>query len=79
MSSTIRIDRETHRILQELANGGSMQVVLRKAVAEYRRKWLLEATNAAYAALRQDPAAWGDEQAERAAWDNTLGDGLEDD
>jgi hypothetical protein len=39
---------------------------------------LLDAMNAAYAALRNDPAAWPDELRERALWDETLADGLED-
>ena len=34
--------------------------------------------NAAYRALRADPAAWGRELQERRAWDATLLDGLED-
>ena len=32
----------------------------------------------AYARLRSDPAAWGEYQAELAAWDGTAGDGLDD-
>jgi hypothetical protein len=32
--------------------------------------------NAAYAALRDDPRAWADVEAERREWDATLADGL---
>jgi hypothetical protein len=39
---------------------------------------LLDAMNAAYAALRKDPATWADELGERALWDGTLADGLDD-
>jgi hypothetical protein len=35
--------------------------------------------NAAYAALRNDPQAWGEELAERALWDRALDDGLQED
>jgi hypothetical protein len=31
-----------------------------------------------FAALRADPEAWAEELAERALWDNTNADGLED-
>jgi AbrB family looped-hinge helix DNA binding protein len=56
-------------------------VLIRPAVvvpldSELRRRWLQE-TNAAYADLRADPAAWQAELAERAAWDATLMDGLD--
>ncbi|MBI2302192.1 MAG: AbrB/MazE/SpoVT family DNA-binding domain-containing protein [Armatimonadetes bacterium] len=40
---------------------------------------LIEASNAAYAALRADPAAWAEVEAERAVWDGTLMDGLDPD
>jgi hypothetical protein len=38
----------------------------------------LDEVNAAYAALRKDSEAWKEEQVERALWDKTLGDGLND-
>jgi hypothetical protein len=41
--------------------------------------FVLEEPNRAYAALIADPEVWGPEQAERAIWDNTLTDGLDDD
>ena len=39
-----------------------------------RRTAFLEGLNADFESLRQDPAAWADEQAERRAWDVTLAD-----
>jgi hypothetical protein len=39
---------------------------------------LIQAMDADYAALREDPAAWAEEQAERAAWETTSADGLAD-
>jgi hypothetical protein len=56
-----------------------MQSVLAKAVEEYKRRWILERTNEAYAALRGQPDLWKEEQEERRVWEATLGDDLEDD
>ena len=78
-TTTIRVSRRTRDMLQTLAQqyDSSMQVVLEEAVDLYRGQRLLEATNAAYAALRTNPEAWKQLQEERAEWDVTLGDGLE--
>ena len=78
--ATVRIKEETRAILRELARqtGEPMQEVLAKAVEVYRRQRVLTLTNAAYAALRADPASWQAEQEERATWDATLADDLED-
>jgi predicted transcriptional regulator len=53
-TTTIRISLRARDVLQELArtSGSSMQAVLEQALEQYRRQQLLEATNAAYAALR---------------------------
>ena len=79
LTTTIRVSRRTRDRLQHLAEqyGSSMQAVLEEAVELYQGQRLLEATNAAYAALRADPAAWRELQDERAEWDATLNDGLE--
>ncbi len=79
LTTTIRVSRRTRDRLQHLAEqyGSSMQAVLEEAVELYQGQRLLEATNAAYAALRADPAAWRELQEERAEWDATLNDGLE--
>ena len=79
-SLTVRIGTTAHRTLQALAEqtGASMQSVLEKAIEEYQRKCFLEGLNADFAALRENPKAWQEEQKERAAWDATLADGLED-
>jgi len=58
--------------------GKPMQAVLDEAIEHYQRDKFLDEVNAAYAALRNDPKAWKAEQAERALWDNTLADGLDD-
>ena len=79
--SMVRTRPETHTALQQLAaqENTSMQEILSRAVELYRRHRMLAEANAAYAALRDDPAAWQEELAERAAWDVTLMDGLEAD
>lgn len=41
-------------------------------------KQIAEKANQAYAKLKEDPQAWNEELKERAAWDATLLDDLED-
>lgn len=79
-TTTIRVSAETHDTLRNLAQavGVPMQEILAQAVEQYRRQRLLAATNAAYAALRTDPAAWQQAKEEQAVWDVTLADGLEE-
>jgi hypothetical protein len=55
-----------------------MTEILDKAIELYKRQRFLEGLNADFAALRQNKADWEEELAERASWDNTLSDGLED-
>ena len=77
-TTTIRVSVETRDALHELAHtaGVSMQQVLEQAIETYRRQRLLAEANVAYAALREDAAAWDDLARERSAWDATLSDGL---
>jgi predicted transcriptional regulator len=77
-TTTIRVSRQTHKKLNDLAraSGQSAQAVMDAALELYRREQLLYATNEAYAALREQPEAWGAMEAERRAWDATLDDGL---
>jgi predicted transcriptional regulator len=77
-STTVRITEDTHRALRELAQWTNepMQQVLARAVEAYRREQLLHEVNASFAALRADPEAWAEEEADRALWDATLADGL---
>ncbi len=80
MSTTVRVSEETHRALREISSqrGESMTDVLAEAVKRLRQVDLLRRTNEAYAALREDPEAWDELLRERAEWDVTLMDGLED-
>ncbi len=77
-TTTIRVSVETRDALHELAHtaGVPMQQVLEQAIETYRRQRLLAEANVAYAALREDAAAWNDLARERSAWDATLSDGL---
>lgn len=79
--TTVRIDERTRDVVRELAaeTHQSMQALLAAAVEAYRRRLILEQHNAAYAALRADPVAWHEELGERALWEGTLMDDLEDD
>jgi hypothetical protein len=75
---TVRISDAARGTLRELARaeGKSMSAVLDEAVEVLRRQRFLEQVNAAYAALRDDPEAWEEFDAERREWDATLDDGL---
>jgi predicted transcriptional regulator len=80
MTTTIRVSTHTRDLLQELAqrSGVSMQAVLEHALEQYRRRQILEATNAAYAVLHADTEVWAELEHERSDWDQTLADGLEE-
>ncbi len=75
-SATVRISTTSHNLLQELAagSGESMQVILDRAIEQYRRQVFLQEANQAYALLRNNSQAWQAELEEREAWDVTLSD-----
>ena len=79
-SLTVRITRSAHAALRSLAEEAdeSMTETLDKAIEAYRRASFLAGLNGDFAALRQNRAAWEEEQQERRAWDATLADGLEE-
>ena len=76
---TVRISESSYQILRAVAeqSGRTMMEVLDTALEAYRRKVFFEEMNAGYEALRADPGAWAQEQAERKLWDPTLTDGLD--
>jgi hypothetical protein len=80
MSTTIRISSAAHEALRQvsMATGQTMQAALDEAVELLRRQRFLAEVNSGYARLRQDEAAWAEEQAERELWEGTLADGLGD-
>ena len=77
---TVRITARARATLRALARreGHTMQEVLDLAIEEYRRRCFLEETNAAFARLRDDAAAWGEVREERADWEGSLLDGMGD-
>jgi hypothetical protein len=77
--ATIRIPESTRDTLRELSrqSGEPISELVAKATERLRREYFLEATNKAFAALREEPDAWQAELDERAEWDATLQDGQE--
>jgi predicted transcriptional regulator len=75
----VHMSDASHQILCELAEqtGQTMTELLDKALDVYRRKVFFDKLNAGYAALRADPEAWAEFEAERKLWDATLTDGLD--
>jgi len=79
-TNTIRVPARTYDRLKVLAHaeGKPMSVVLDEAVERLEADRFFREMDAAYRALRADPTAWQEELAERAVWDATLMDGLEE-
>jgi predicted transcriptional regulator len=79
-STTVRVSMHTHELLRKLAeaSGEPLHKVLERAVENYRREQFYAEFNAAFERLRADPVAWEEELAERALWERTLADGLDD-
>jgi hypothetical protein len=75
---TVRISDSAHEALRAMsaAEGRPMLALLDEAVEVLRRQRFLEQVNAAYAALRGDPAKWKAIERERREWDAALLDGL---
>lgn len=78
-TTTIRVSAKTHRTLAQLAReaGTPMNELVDQAIELYRRQRIITEANAAYAALRADPEAWAEVEAERRVWEATLADGLD--
>lgn len=72
-SSTIRITPEEHDTLRALSRKTArpMASLLEEAIADLKRKFVLEATNRAYSAMRADKKAWTKYVAENAAWERS--------
>ena len=79
-TTLIRVPAETHARLQRLAGelGQPLGQVVETALEHFERARMLTDFNAAFARLRADPEASANDDAELAAWDSTLLDGLED-
>ena len=77
---SIRVSDISHQTLRMLSEHKkqSMQAVVDNAIETLRRQMMLEEANAAFQALKADPQAWQEELAERALWEQTLMDGVDD-
>lgn len=77
-TTTVRVNRNTHRRLQELARetGITMPELVDRLIEADRRRRLFDRANEALTALQADAAAWEEELDERRAWDAALADGL---
>jgi hypothetical protein len=75
---SVRVDRPTYDRLVELAHEQHIAIarVIARAVDTYDRMTMAEESNAAYARLRADEAAWDAWQDELRLWDSTLTDGM---
>jgi hypothetical protein len=78
--SDMIISEETRLMLEELAELDQMplQDVLAQAVKDYWGRRIIDASNEAYRGLQADPRAWQELHEERAAWEATLADGLDE-
>src|SRR5205823_78898 len=77
--TSIPISEHTLALLQELARwtGLSLNHALEQVIQRQYDAQFWNAVNTGYAALRADPAAWAEVEAERQLWDATLLDGLD--
>ncbi len=78
-SVTVRLSGRARETLRQLAatTGQSMQEVLQSAIDHLWTEQFWKDTNAAFAALRNNPQGWAEELKERSLWENTLLDGIE--
>lgn len=68
--------KKTSHRRRDLREKKLAQIKRAAIVSDAERQRFLEGVNTGFAALRDNPEAWQEEQAERAAWDCTLADGL---
>jgi len=78
MAQTVRIDEGTHALLRELADADkvSLSEELTLAVQARRKERFFAELHAGYAQMTE--AEQAEEIAEKALWDNAIGDGLRD-
>ena len=79
-SKSSRVSLETHARIRRLAaeRHTTLGKVVTGAVNQLERTSMLDAYNAAVARLRANPVAAADYDAEMAAWESTLADGLDE-
>ena len=74
MAQSIRIDSDDHNALKALTEETKrpMRELMSIAIADLKRKFMLEATNNGYRQLQSNAEAWTAELAERASWDSAV-------
>ena len=77
--ATVRISESSRELLRELARrtNSTMQNIIEEALAEYKKRLFWEQAERDFQAMREEPAVWEAEVAEREIWDTTLRDGLD--
>ena len=78
-SVNVRVSSQSYQLLKSLAEDSdqSMQALIDEALENLRRRKVLEATDAAFSALKANKRAWKEELKERRLWEKTLSDGVE--
>ena len=76
--TSIQISEKSLEIVRNISerNGLQMSDVLDKAVETYRREVFLDDTNRAFETLKEGSDSWQEELEERALWEDTLSDGV---
>lgn len=79
-TTSIRVEKETHAKITELSESQHrpMAKIVAEAVARYDDDLFWEAAREGYERMNADPEDRAEFDAEVAAWDVTLNDGLED-
>jgi predicted transcriptional regulator len=80
-SNVVKLKPETYERVKRLAREShtTMQEVVTRGVDALERQEFARAFQDDFARLREDRAAWDEEESERELWDATLSDGLQDD
>jgi Ribbon-helix-helix protein, copG family len=79
VETNVAVSDAAFRQLREMAEwaGLSVGATLERAIKEQYDRKFWEAVNAGYAAMRGDPLAWAEMEAERRSMDGCLMDGLD--
>lgn len=78
-TTSIRIDRLTHKRLKDIARRehSSLSTVVNELIDRYEEEEFRKAVYEGFRGLREDPAEWEAYKAMVRPWDTTLMDGLE--
>jgi hypothetical protein len=78
--TSVQISEKSLEVVRNISerNGLEISDVLDKAVEAYRREVFLDDTNRAFETMRDDSGSWQEELEERALWEDTLSDGVND-